>query len=274
MAIALVTGCTAGFGERAALSLARAGVTVAAGVRDLGRGKPLADAASREGLPITLVRIDICDDASVAAAVEEVHRRLGPIDIVVNNAGLHLIAPAEMASIQDSMDILNTNVLGALRVMKAVLPEMRARRSGRIVNVTSAASFIAVPNMAMYAASKHALDALSAAMANELLPFGVTVTTVAPGTYRTAMVEKGRIPRQTYGYSAYASAQCNKHIADIANAPDCQPVADAIVHAALDPNPPLRNLVGKDYKDLLGPVVALHDGFQAMFAPPKEMPGA
>ena len=165
MPIALVTGCTAGFGERAALSLARAGVTVAAGVRDLARGQPLVDAAAREGLPVTLVAIDICDDASVVSAVNTVTQTLGPIDIVVNNAGLHLIAPAEMASIQDCMDVLNTNVLGALRVMKAVLPAMRARRAGRIVNVTSAASFIAVPNMAMYAASKHALDALTAAMA-------------------------------------------------------------------------------------------------------------
>lgn len=271
MPIALVTGCTAGFGERAALSLARAGVTVAAGVRDFGRAQPLMDQAAKEGLAVSLVKIDICDEASVAAAVEDVTGRLGPIDIVVNNAGLHLIAPAEMASIQDCMDVLNTNVLGALRVMKAVLPAMRARRAGRIVNVTSAGSFIAVPGMAMYTASKHALDAMTAAMAIELLPFGVTVTTVAPGTYRTAMVEKGRIPRETYGYSAHARALCNKHIDDIHNAPDCQPVADAIVQAALAPNPPLRNLVGDDYKALLGPVVALHDGFQALFAPPPEM---
>lgn len=271
MPIALVTGCTAGFGERAALSLARAGVTVAAGVRSLERGQPLADTAAQEGLPLTLVKIDICDDASVAAAVDEVTKRLGPIDIVVNNAGLHLIAPAEMGSIEDCMDVLNTNVLGALRVMKAVLPAMRARRRGRIVNVTSAGAFIAVPGMAMYTASKHALDAMTAAMAIELQPFGITVTTVAPGTYRTAMVEKGRMPRETYAYSRHVNALCNKHIDDIHNAPDCQPVADAIVEAALAPNPPLRNLVGEDYKALLGPVVALHDGFQSIFAPGPDM---
>lgn len=271
MPIALVTGCTAGFGERAALSLARAGVTVAAGVRDLGRGQPLADVAQAEGLPLTLVVIDICDDASVAAAVADVTRRLGPIDIVVNNAGLHLIAPAELSNIKDCQDVLDTNVLGALRVMQAVLPAMRARRAGRIVNVTSAGSFIAVPGMALYTASKHALDALTAAMAIELLPFGITVTSVAPGTYRTAMVEKGRIPRETYAYSAHINALCNKHIDDIHNAPDCQPVADAIVAAALAPNPPLRTLVGDDYKALLGPVVALHDGFQALFTPAPDL---
>jgi NAD(P)-dependent dehydrogenase (short-subunit alcohol dehydrogenase family) len=243
---------------------------VAAGVRDFGRAQGLVDAAQKESLPVHLVQVDVCNDASVARAVDDIHRRLGPIDILVNNAGLHLIAPAELASMEDSREILDTNVLGPLRTMKAVLPEMRARRSGRIVNVTSAGSFVAVPHMAMYTASKHAIDALSAAMANEVLPFGVVITSVAPGTYRTAMVDKGHIPRETYAYSAYTAAQCERHIADIQNGPDCEPVAEAIVHAALDPAPPLRNLVGKDYKDLLGPVVALHDGFQSWFAPTPE----
>ncbi|MBL6612725.1 MAG: SDR family NAD(P)-dependent oxidoreductase [Reyranella sp.] len=270
MTVAFVTGCASGIGERAALALARAGVTVAAGVREPGRAAALVEAARRDSLPVELVKVDVCDDASVANAVDEIHRRLGPIDIVVNNAGLNLIAPAELASMEDSLAILNTNVLGPLRVMKAVLPEMRARRCGRIVNVTSAGSFVAIPGIAMYTASKHALDALSAAMANEVLPFGVVITSVAPGTYRTAMVEKGRIPRETYAYSAYTAAVCEKHIASILNGPDPEPVGEAIVRAALDPAPPLRNLVGKDYQALLGPVVALHDGFQSWFAPSPE----
>jgi NAD(P)-dependent dehydrogenase (short-subunit alcohol dehydrogenase family) len=272
MTIALVTGCASGIGERAALALARAGVTVAAGVRDFGRAKGLAEAAASESLPLELVALDVRSDASVAAAVDEIHRRLGPIDIVVNNAGLHLIAPAELARIEDSMAILDTNVLGALRVMKAVLPEMRARRSGRIVNVTSGAAFIAVPHMAMYAASKHALDALSAAMANEVQPFGVVITTVAPGVFRTSIMDKGLLPRETYDYSDFAAAQCEQHIADVENASDPEPVAEAIVRAALDPAPPLRNLVGEDVRKALAPVVALHDSFQAWFAPPKPQP--
>jgi NAD(P)-dependent dehydrogenase (short-subunit alcohol dehydrogenase family) len=270
LTIAFVTGAASGIGERGALALARAGVTVAAGVRDFGRAKSLTEAAARESLPIELVKLDVCDDASVAAAVEDIHQRLGPIDIVVNNAGVNLIAPAELASMEDSLTILNTNVLGPLRVMKAVLPEMRARRSGRIVNVTSAGSFVAIPCLAMYTASKHALDALSAAMASEVLPFGVVITTVAPGTYRTAMVEKGLLPRETYAYNAYVGALCEKHIRDILNGPDPEPVGEAIVRAALNPAPPLRNLIGQDYKDMLGPVVALHDGFQGWFAPTKE----
>jgi NAD(P)-dependent dehydrogenase (short-subunit alcohol dehydrogenase family) len=267
MTTALITGCSSGFGERAALALARRGVRVAAGVRDFERARGLVEAAAREKLPVELVRLDVRSDESVAAAVAEIHERMGPIDVAVTNAGLHLIAPAELCSITDCEAIFDTNVLGALRVLKAVLPEMRARRRGRIVVVTSAGSFVAVPHMAMYTASKHALDALAAAMANEVKPFGVVIATVAPGTFRTAMAEKGLLPRETYGYSAYAAAQCEQHIADIDNAPDPEPVADAIVRAALDPDPPLRTLVGEGLDALLGPVVAMHDGFQSLFAP-------
>ena len=267
MTTALITGCSSGFGERAALALSRKGVRVAAGVRDFGRASALVDAAKREKLPVELVELDVQSAESVAKAVADVHARMGPIDILVNNAGLHLIAPAELCSIDDCKAILDTNVLGALRVMQAVLPEMRERRAGRIVNVTSAGSFVAVPHMAMYTASKHALDALSAAMANEVKPFGVVITSVAPGTFKTAMAEKGLLPRETYAYSEYAAAQCPQHIKDIEQGADPEPVADAIVHAALDADPPLRVLVGKGLDQALAPVVAMHDSFQSWFAP-------
>jgi NAD(P)-dependent dehydrogenase (short-subunit alcohol dehydrogenase family) len=270
MTTALITGCASGFGERAALALARKGVRVAAGVRDFGRAQGLVDAAAREELPVELVKLDVRSADSVAAAVADVHARIGQIDVAINNAGLHLIAPAELCSIGDCQAILDTNVLGALRVMQAVLPEMRRRRAGRIVIVTSAGSFVAVPHMAMYTASKHALDALAAAMANEVKPFGVIITTVAPGTFRTAMAQKGLLPRETYDYSPYAAAQCPQHIKDIEEGPDPEPVADAIVRAALDPDPPLRVLVGNGLDASLGPVVAMHDSFQSWFAPREE----
>jgi short-subunit dehydrogenase len=120
--------------------------------------------------------------------------------------------------------------------MKADLPEMRARGAGRIVNVTSAGSFVAVPHMAMYTASKHALDALSAAMANEVKPFGVVITTVAPGTFRTAMTEKGLLPRDHHS-SPYAAARCVLY--GTSRRPDPEP-SPTRVRAVLDPDPPLR----------------------------------
>jgi NAD(P)-dependent dehydrogenase (short-subunit alcohol dehydrogenase family) len=265
--VALITGCSSGFGEVAALALARAGVAVAAGCRDTSKASALAATAKREGLSLELVTIDVRDERSVKACVDEVHAKLGPIDALVNNAGLHLIAPAELSRIEDAMAVLDTNVLGALRVMQAVLPEMRARRAGRIVNVTSGAAFVPVPHMAMYAASKHALDALSAAMANELLPFGVRVVIVAPGMFKTAIMDKGILPRETYDYSAMAARQCQSHIDGVYAAPDPAPVGAAIVRAVLDPDPPLRTLVGEAVEQALAPVAALHDGFQEWFAP-------
>jgi NAD(P)-dependent dehydrogenase (short-subunit alcohol dehydrogenase family) len=267
MTTALITGCSSGFGEVAALALARAGVAVAAGCRDTRKAEKLAVTARQEGLRLELVTIDVCDENSVAACVKRVHSKLGQIDAVVNNAGIHLIAPAEVSRMEDATAVLDTNVLGALRVMQAVLPEMRARRSGRIVNVTSGAAFIAVPHMALYAASKHALDALSAAMATELSPFGVKIVTVAPGMFKTAIMDKGILPRETYGYSALAAEQCESHITGVYNAPDPAPVGAAIVRAVLDPDPPLRMLVGEAVEEALAPVVAMHDSFQAWFAP-------
>jgi len=267
MTVVLITGCTSGFGEKAALALARAGAQVAAGCRDVDKVEHLLETARAEGLVIKAVTIDVCDEVSVRSAVTAVHERLGPIDVVVNNAGLHLIAPAEMATIEQSMAVLDTNVLGALRVMQAVLPEMRERRSGRIVNITSGAAFVAVPHMAIYAASKHALDALSAAMANELAPFGVTITTVAPGCFNTAIMDKGILARETFGYSDYAAQQCQQHIDDVARAPEATPVAAAIVAAALGPAPRLRHLVGDDVQ-VLQPEADMKDGYQAWFAPP------
>ena len=270
MTVVLITGCTSGFGEKAALALARAGAQVAAGCRDTAKAASLVAAAAAENLILVPVTIDVRDEASVAACVADVHARLGPIDVVVNNAGLHLIAPAEMASIEQSAAILDTNVLGALRVMKAVLPDMRARGAGRIVNITSGASFIAVPHMAMYAASKHALDCLSAAMANEVRPFGVEIVSVAPGCFNTAIMDKGILARDTFGYSAYAARQCQQHIDDVAAAPESSPVADAIVQAALGATAPLRTLVGNDVQ-VLKQVAEIKDGYQAWFAPGPEL---
>ena len=266
MPVVLITGCSSGFGEIAALALARAGATVAAGCRDVGKADALVKTAVAEGLKLETVTIDIRDEASVKAAVADVIKRFGSIDVVVNNAGLHLIAPAEMASIEQSSAVLDTNVLGALRVMQAVLPHMRARGAGRIVNVTSGAAFVAVPHMAMYAASKHALDALSAAMANELKPFGVTICSVAPGCFNTAIMDKGILARDTFQYSGYAARQCQQHIDDVGAAPDPQPIAEAIVAAALGAEPALRHLVGEDVQ-VLKAEAELKDSYQEWFAP-------
>ncbi|KAI9019137.1 short-chain dehydrogenase/reductase SDR [Hyaloraphidium curvatum] len=266
MPTALITGCSSGFGEGAALALARAGYTVYAGVRETKRAARLAETAAKEKLPITIVEFDVRDGEKVKSVVADIEAK-GPIDLLVPNAGRHLIAPLELSSIEDVSAIFDINVFGVLRLCQAVLPGMRKRRAGRIVVVTSGGSFVAVPNMAAYTASKHALDAMCAALANEVKPFGITVATVAPGTYRTAMTELAYLPKETYNYSRFAGRQCVQHIKDIDVGPDPGPVFEAILKSCTEPDPPLRRLIGCE---VLQPAVDIHDSYQAWFAPKED----
>ena len=183
MARAVITGARRGIGREIALSLARAGHTVVATMRNTD-GCDLAEIAAREHLPITLARLDVDDDASVAtffgAAAE-------PIDILINNAGILSINAVEDESIATMQAIMNTNFFGAVRCMKAVVPAMRARGSGLIINISSIAGRMAPFAQGAYAASKFALEAASEALAQELAPFGVRVALVEPGIIASDM---------------------------------------------------------------------------------------
>jgi NAD(P)-dependent dehydrogenase (short-subunit alcohol dehydrogenase family) len=148
MKTSLITGCSSGFGEGTALGLARLGWMVYAGVRDKKRAANLISIAEKESLPLHVVEFDVRDEAAIKKVVADIEAK-APLDLLVNNAGRHLICPAEMASIDDASAVFDINVLGALRMCQAVLPFMRSRRAGRIVNVTSGGSFVPVPHMAI-----------------------------------------------------------------------------------------------------------------------------
>ena len=186
MTTVLVTGCSSGFGLLTTVELARRGDRVVATMRDLARGdalrRALEDAAVTDAVELAV--LDVSDEASVRRAVDAA----GPLDVVVNNAGVASGAPVEETTVDALASVFDTNVYGALRVIRAALPGMRAQGSGHIVNVTSLAAFVAPPFMGAYAASKHALDALGEALAAEVAPFGIHVTNVAPGAFETPMV--------------------------------------------------------------------------------------
>ena len=188
MTTVLVTGCSSGFGLLTAVELARRGDRVVATMRDPSRSDALRSALEGAGGgaadAVEVVRLDVTDERSVREAFEVA----GPVDVVVNNAGVPSGAPVEETSIEALASVFDTNVYGAVRVIQAALPAMRARGSGHIVNVTSLAAFVAPPFMGAYAASKHAVDALGEALAAEVEPFGVHVTNVAPGAFETPMV--------------------------------------------------------------------------------------
>jgi NAD(P)-dependent dehydrogenase (short-subunit alcohol dehydrogenase family) len=167
--------------------LGRAGHTVYATMRN-PRGAPeLAQTASKEGLPIHVSIMYVDSDASVTEAIGAIEKTNGPLDVLVNNAGIERRGATEELDLSHFRAVMETNYFGALRCIQAVLPQMRARHSGCIINVTSVAGRIAAAPFGSYTASKFALEALSEALAQEVKTFNIRVAIVQPGLIDTAM---------------------------------------------------------------------------------------
>jgi NAD(P)-dependent dehydrogenase (short-subunit alcohol dehydrogenase family) len=187
MAIALVTGTSTGIGLATAITLGRAGHTVYAGMRNLERASDLKAVIAKEQLPVAGVQLDVDDDGSVSSAIQQVLAERGQIDVLVNNAGIGGGGPVEEVAIDVFRRIMETNFFGGLRCIKAVVPGMRERRSGCIINVTSVAGRLGASPQGPYAASKWAFEGLSEVLAAELKPFGIRVAIVEPGIIATPM---------------------------------------------------------------------------------------
>jgi NAD(P)-dependent dehydrogenase (short-subunit alcohol dehydrogenase family) len=195
MAIAVVTGTSTGIGLATAVSLARAGHTVYATMRNPKTGsKELREIAEREHLPVEIAALDVDSDESVRNAFAKILTEAGRVDVLVNNAGISGIGPVEEKPIAAFRGVMETNYFGALRCIQAVLPGMRERRSGCIVNVTSVAGRLSVAANAAYSASKFALEAASEGLAQEVRAFGVRVANVEPGVIATPIFGKVQPP--------------------------------------------------------------------------------
>jgi NAD(P)-dependent dehydrogenase (short-subunit alcohol dehydrogenase family) len=192
MGIAVVTGTSTGIGLATATTLARSGHTVFAGMRNLDRGDELRGIASKENLPITIVKLDVDSDNSVQDAFKNIFKEKGHIDVLVNNAGIGGGGPVELIPIAVFRQIMETNFFGGLRCIKAVVPSMRERQSGCIINITSVAGQIGSSLQGAYAASKWAFEGLSECLAQELSPFNVRVAIVEPGVIATRMTTTPR----------------------------------------------------------------------------------
>lgn len=190
MASVLITGTSKGIGYETALAFARAGHQVHATMRNPSQSPQLARAAARENLPITVLTLDVDSDRSVRDAIDAIHANAGPIDVLVNNAGVERAGSVEELTLDDFRAVMETNYFGAVRCIQAVAPQMRERRSGCIINVTSVAGRIAGPPLTPYAASKFALEALSEGLAGEMKTFNVRVAIVQPGIIDTAMARR------------------------------------------------------------------------------------
>lgn len=188
--VALVTGASSGIGHSTALLLARDGYRVFATVRsDAGEASLRLDAA---GLPIEILRLQLEDEAGATRIVQEILGRVGRIDVLVNNAGYARLGAVEDLPREALRHQFEVNVFGAMQLCREVLPTMRARGSGRIVNVSSLAGKASIPLMGAYCASKFALEAFSDALRPEAKPFGIRVVLVEPGPVATNFNEIAR----------------------------------------------------------------------------------
>ncbi len=177
--VVLISGCSSGIGRATAALLAKQGYTVYATAR---RPETIADLGE---LGCKLLPLDVTDESSSAAAVKAVEDEHGAVGVLVNNAGINEIGAMETVPIDLVRRIFETNVFGAIRMSQLVLPGMRRRRSGLIINLGSMLGRFTFPGMGSYCATKHALEAISDALRHEVRPFGVKVSLIQPGMVRT-----------------------------------------------------------------------------------------
>ncbi len=243
MPTVFITGCSTGFGRETALYFADKGWTVFATMRN-----PEAST-----LPATerlkVLPLDVTDAGSVAAAVAEA----GPIDVLVNNAGIGWFNALEGTPLATAREVFETNVFGTLAMMQAVLPGMRERRGGTIINVSSGIIYTPLPMFAAYRASKSAVTAMTEAVAGELAPFNIRARVVAPGlapsTSFAANIEE-RVAKGGWFSPAYADF-AQKVLAEVRSAPldqvtSAMDVAEAVFRSATDPDCPAVLPAGRD----------------------------
>jgi NAD(P)-dependent dehydrogenase (short-subunit alcohol dehydrogenase family) len=251
MSVVLISGASSGIGRLTALAFARAGHQVAAGARSAGPAADLARVAAAESLPLRVVELDVTEPGSVSRAVRETREELGPVDVLVNNAGLMAVGPVEGAADDTVRRVFETNFFGPLRLIQAVLPSMRERRQGSIVLVGSLLGHIPAPGASIYAASKQAAAALHDALSFEAAAFGITVSSVDIGPYRTGIGAKTAADPGPPPYAPLLDALGARQARRLAESGDPAEVADAVVRAALDGSPRLHVAVGRHAKEHL-----------------------
>jgi NAD(P)-dependent dehydrogenase (short-subunit alcohol dehydrogenase family) len=239
-----ITGVSRGLGLAIANAALTEGDTVIGTVREKA-----PDLASGPG-KLDVVKLDVADSDAVDEAVHQAFARAGKIDVIVNNAGYGLLGAFEKATDSEARRLFEVDVFAPFRIIRAALPHLRAQRSGHIVNVTSIAGRAPLAGSALYAAAKYALEGLSAALAHEVRPFGVKVTAVAPGAFRTDFLSTHSIRKTSAEDAAYASsvgrslsaldAMAGKQIGD----PDR--AAQAILDLVRAEQPPIHLLLGTD----------------------------
>ncbi len=240
----LVTGCSSGIGRALCERVLAEGERVVCTAR---KPETLDDLVERYPGRAIALRLDITDPASVSAAVEQAIAKTGRIDVLVNNAGYGVIGAIEEIPDAEVERLFDTNVMGTLRVTKAVLPHMRERKSGHILNVSSALGVFAKAGFGIYSATKYALEGISETLALELAPFGIKVTILAPGSFRTDFRGDSLVQAEVMPAYAPILEAFRRDLIEGDGKQPGDPVrgAEAILTAVNASEPPLRLAMGK-----------------------------
>lgn len=253
--VALITGSSSGIGLATSLYLARRGYTVWATMRNLEKASELRKIIESERLPIELAQLDVCDDSSVKEAVAQILQKSGRIDVLVNNAGYGLRGAIEEVSLDEWKRQFETNFYGVIRVTQAVLPQMRAQRSGAIVNISSVLGRMAIPFSGPYTASKFALEGLTETLRYELAPWNIKVVLIEPGFIATNFQQNAQLAQaaqsQDSPYALFKQASGRRVQRNIYRAAPPERVAETIYRAITHPRPKLRYAVGRDARLVL-----------------------
>jgi NAD(P)-dependent dehydrogenase (short-subunit alcohol dehydrogenase family) len=237
-----ITGASRGFGKEWSIAALERGDTVAATARD---PKALDDLVQQFGDRVLAIRLDVNDRDAVFAAVRQAHEHFGALDVVVNNAGYGQFGMVEEISEAEARAQFDTNVFGALFVIQAALPYLRAQGSGHILQVSSIGGISAFPNIGIYNASKWALEAFSQSLAAEVADFGIKVTIIEPGAYSTDWGgASAKHAEQNPAYEAFREKAAEQRRARAGNPGDPVATRDAVLAVVDAEDPPLRVFFG------------------------------
>lgn len=250
-----ITGCSTGLGRSLAVAVLARGDNAVVSARTIANVHDIAQKYPETALAVAL---DVTDGDQVLAAVAAAEQRFGGIDVLVNNAGYGYRAAIEEGAVADVEKLFATNFFGVIAMIKAVLPAMRARRSGAIVNTSSIAARISPVGSGYYAASKSALESISFSLGKELAPLGISVTVIEPGSFRTDFagrsLEQAATPIADYAETA---GKRRKELDTTHGTQQGDPdrAAQVIIDAITSANPPTMLLLGSDSYDAFGQVL-------------------
>jgi short-subunit dehydrogenase len=246
----LITGASSGIGFETSLTLARNEFRTFATMRNLSKSRKIREIAKKERLPLTVIPLDVNDNASIRTAIQNILVEAKRIDVVINNAGYGLFGAVEDLSMDKIIDQFETNFFGVVRVVKSVLPIMRNQHSGTIINISSMVGRVAMPLNSVYVASKFALEGFSESIRHELSKFGINVILIEPGIVRTGFfdnLQKSKNEAAKSPYSALLKRRLSrfKSVSE-SNSSSPSQVAKAILKALQSKSSNFRYIVGED----------------------------